>query len=283
MSTLFPHPVLHEDTLDYDDPKAYSTVFRRKNKTTLEVEHTLKRNTLVASLIERKEASFYCTVSIGKTAFRKTASVSVTTHKGEDFTARQEIEYPVLQDRYEVFVVAGILNHKTKHVLWEKATGVDDFHKPDESTAISFSKGAMLACSNWRRFYPMDALFRIRSDSSIASGAFHAEMSYQQPAMRITIRMENKLYDLVESNSQGPDRAHVLCASLVSALQELEEKYRRCNEGSDPDSRDTDRTDLEAAEGLKQFLISQKIPTWEDDTFNAVEAASKFKPAPLDE
>ncbi len=280
MSTLFPHPVLHQDTLDYSDPKAYQATFKRMGKTTLVVEHTLRRDTLIASLIEQEKASFYCTVSIGGTAFRKTEPAPASIRDGS-ITAHQEIEHPAFVNRYDVFASAGVLNHEAKRMPWEKATGIDAFYK-DETSDLEFSAGAMLACSGWRHFYPMDALFRIKSNSDLNTGVFQAEPSYQ-PTIRITIQMNNKLYDEVEGNSQGTVRSHVLCASLIPVLKELEEKYKRCSEKSDTESLDTDRADLEAAEGLKRFLISKEIPTWEDEAFNAVEAASKFKPAMLDD
>ena len=281
MSTLFPHPVLHDKTLDYRDPKAYEATFQRKTKTILEVRHTLKRNTLVASLIEREEASFYCTVSVGGTAYRRTETIAANIRE-DRITATQEIKIPAFRDRPEVFVMAGVLNQDAKPVSWEEAIDMDDFHKSESSVTLGFPGHAMLACSGWRRFYPMDALFRTKLDSQIDEGIFQAETCYQ-PTIRITITMGRKLFREVNDYPRGAARAHVLCASLIPALKELEERYRRCSGGNGADADDIDQTVLEAAEGLKQYLISKKIPTWEDEEFNAVEAASKFKPAMPDD
>ena len=281
MSTLFPHPVLHEKTLDYRDPEAYKATFQRKNSgTVLEVRHTLKKGTLIASLIEQKEASFYCTVSVGGTAFRRTEKAAADI-QDDRITADQEIELPAFKNHLEMFAMAGVLNHDAKQVSWEKVTGMDNFYKSENSASLYFSDHAMLACSGWRRFYSMNALFQIKSDSDIGPGVFQAETCYQ-PTIRITISMDHKLFDEVQTNPSGSVRAHVLCASLVSTLKELKEKHEKYSEGNGANVDDTDVTDLEAAEGLKQFLISKQIPTWEDENFNAVEAASKFKPAMLD-
>ena len=278
MSTIFPHPVLHSHTLDYSDPKAYQATFRRKDKIILEVQHTLARDTLVASLIEKKDASFYCTVSVRGTAFRRTKSTVDVNVQDDRVTACQEIELPAFKNRPEVFAFAGIFNHNAQMIPWREAKGVDNFHKPEDWADINFPSHSILAYSGWIRFFPMDALFQIKSDPNITQGVFTAETSYN-PTIRITISMHNKLFDEVESNPNSSVRAHVLCASLIPTLKELQGKYEKFCDGGDPD--ETESTDLEAAEGLKQYLISEKIPTWEDEGFDPVEAASRFKPAML--
>ena len=282
MSTLFPHPVLHTDTLDYCDPDAYSASFERisqsgESETVLQVQHRLKKDTLIATLIEQGEASFYCTVAVDRTPFRCTEEAIEVEIQQDSITARQEITLPAFKSHPDMFAMAGIRNHGAKQIPVEEAKGIDDFYKSEELAALNFSEHAMLACSNWRHIYHVGTLFRIQVDEDMTGGTFRAEACYQP--LRITISMSRTLFGAVESNNEAI-RAHVLCASLVPMLKELREKHRKCNEGGDVDTVDV--TDLEAAEGLKNYFKSQKIPTWEDSEFNPVKAASQFKPAVLD-
>lgn len=283
MSTLFPHPVLHADTLDYCDPDAYNASFERRIKsgepeTILRVQHRLQRNTLIATLIERGEAFFYCTVAVDRTPLRRTEEAVDVEIQKDSITARQEIALPAFKSHPDMYTMAGIRKHGAIQIPVEEAKDLDDFYKSGELTTLNFSDHAMLACSNWQHLYHVGTLFRIQIDKGMDGGTFRAETCYRP--LRITISMGETLYRAVENNNEAI-RSHVLCASLVLMLKELQEKYRRCNEGNDAEG--VDKVDLAEAEGLRNYFDSElKILTWEDPEFNPVEAASRFKPVVMD-
>ena len=272
MSTVFPHPVLHQDSMDYDDPLAYSAEFSRSSKVAIEVEHRLKKNTLVASLVEQGKASFFCTVAAGGTVYRRTEKVENIDLKDELITARQKIELPTFRNRPEIFANAGVFNHAKIKICWSEAAGVDEFHRDEY---LGFSDYALLAHKGWVRFFPMDALFQIKSEKNMPMGEFRSHTSFANSAIRIFITMAPKLFDEVVSDRDSPARSHILCAAMIIALKELRQIWEKNENGS---REDEDGIHLEAAEGLKQYLEKNGIPTWEAEDFDPAESASKFKP-----
>ena len=282
MSTLFPHPVLHRHTMDYRDSDAYEVTFARnrqpgKAAAVVTVEHRLKKNTLLATLVERGDAAFYCTVAVDRTAYRLTEEATEVSTQDYAIVARQEIAIPAFRNYPDIFTVAGIHGLGEQQVSMADAVDLDDFYKSDAST-LELPKHGMLATSGWRQLTCEGALFRTVVDDRIKKGGFKAETCYQP--LRITVRMNRELFDEMEKRNEVV-RAQVLCASLSIMLKELHEKYKNCEDGKE-DSHD-DASDLEVAGRLKKYLRANGIPTWEDDDFNPTEAASMYKPALLDD
>ncbi len=280
MNLLYPHPVLHKATLDYHDPGMYRVGFEKKNiegTTFIQIEHELDNGkSLISSLMEKNEAVFYSTVSVGNSCYRRTEKIG-GVKEGGNIVAKQCLEIPNFKDVREIFVCTGVAMSKGKSIKWKNAKGVVEFHKTEK---LIFRDHALLAFEGWKRFYPSGALFRIKSDSDMEEGAFRAEANYGGEVLQIVVTMAPKLFDEVESNKNGTARAHVLCASLIPTLMELQQIQTKISNGEEHDS--TEENKLKKAKGLQAYFESQQIPIWGEEDFNAVEAASRYKPARWD-
>ena len=301
MSVIFPFPALHPETLDYTDPQGYrSEVQRASNKIT--VHHSIDRNNLVYRLIHEKMAVFCATVSVRGSIYRRTEDVPLdrAVDSQGDIFCRQVIEIPEFKDDLQIFINCGVAtcreikmeqgqeecfefrspdsSQNSPVVLLHKDTGLSDFFLDSE---IRFPENSLIAYSGWNRFFSLDSLFTIVSDPKIIRyGEFSAHITYANQ-LKIYIDMAPSLYDEINGNRNSPARGHVICAGLVKALEELHSAYLRTEEQGEG-ANDTDRQLLEQAEGLKHYLESRSppIPTWEDENFNAVYAASSYRPAP---
>ena len=276
MSIVYPHPMLHGETLDYVDPQAYKAEFRKPNEALVEVTHVLKSPSLVAELVESGKAVFCCTVSVGGTSYRRTEKMEGGKAWGGQVCVVQRLEIPKFGQSHEVFANAGVVLLEEVALDWKEDYGLDSFHKVQK---LSFQAHALLATSGWKRFYQSGALFRIEMDKDMEGRAFRADVSYE-PALRINIKMASELYDEVEAGEEGAARAHVVCASLAMLLEKLHVLYQKQSDGDNLDETETAK--LEKAEGLSQYLKSKGIPTWDDQNFNPVEAASMYKPVVAD-
>lgn len=279
MSIVYPHPMLHGETLDYVDPQAYKAEFRKPNENLVEVTHILKVPSLVAELVENGKAAFCCTVSVGGTSYRRTEMMSGGTAWGEKISVEQKLEIPEFGRSHEVFANAGVVLLKEVVLDWKEDYGLDDFHKGQK---LHFQDYALLATSGWKRFYPSGALFRIEESKDMEGRTFRADVSYE-PVLRVTIKMTSKLFDEVDADKEGTARAHVVCASLAVLLEQLHALYQKQSvQGEQGELDETESTNLEKAEGLMQYLKFKGIPTWDDQNFNPVEAASCYKPVVAD-
>lgn len=276
MSIVYPFPVLHENTLDYDDPKAYSSELRRDGKTKVVIDHRLKRDTLVGSLILQGKAAFYSTVSVRGTTFRSTQTVDQTDVKPiqDLLEAEQKVQIPEFPWSPEVFASSGVVLLEDEEVSTQSESDLMDFFR--DGSTIRFPAQAKLAFKEWVRFFSMGALFQIESEESIKDGAFSVQVS-RSNRLQILIRLPHALYDEVNANREGGARRHILCAALTQAFQELYQAQLVVNDTSNIfDSKEEAEQFLELAEGLKQHLEDRKIPTWDDDGFNPAYSASLY-------
>ena len=272
MSIMYPHPVLYDGTLDYDADADYHADVS-KSREVIEVKHVLSRGSLVAALVESGKAKFFCTVSVRGTVFRRTESTAGNV-VGNSISGQQRVEIPEFKFRREIFVHTGVCLLESEDVAWEDASGVTEFHK---APRLSFSGRAFLALSGWKRFFPQDALFHIKSVQEMAEGHFEARTN-QGESLRIVVSVAPRTYQTVVHERDSTVRSHVLCAALAQTLAELKQAYKNVS-GGDSDTGPEDQQFLESAEGLKAFLRAKKIRTWEDEDFSPVLAASQYKPA----
>lgn len=272
MSIVYPFPVLHESTLDYKDPSAYTSELRREGKIKVVIGHRLKRDTLVGSLVLSEKAAFYCTVSVRGTTFRSTQIVDHTTVESihDMLEAQQVVKIPEYPWSPEVFASSGVVLLEDHEVSTQAQTDLMDFF--NEESTVQFPAQAKIAFKEWVRFFSMGALFQIQSEDSIEDGAFAVEIT-RINRLQIFIKLPHALCDEVTANREGAARRHILCASLTQAFQELLQAQQIINEGGVLDREEAEQF-LELAEGLKQYLEGKEIPTWEDDNFNPAYSAS---------
>lgn len=273
MSIIYPFPVLYRETLDYEDPGAYSAELRREGRTKVAVDHRLKADTLVGSLVRAEQAKFYCTVSVRGTAFRRTETVPFPETVAENgaLVAQQRVEIPAFPWAPEVFASAGVVLLEEQDIPGAEAPGVSGFFR--DGGPLRFPPHSRIAFGGWLRFFSMSALFHIQSDPDIEEGAFKTEVNRGE-RLQVSITMHPKLFDEIETNRESRTRAHILCAALTQAFQELHQAWQATQaDGLLQDEADT--RFLELAEGLGDFLRSKGIPTWEDDSFNPSLSASR--------
>lgn len=272
MSIMYPHPVLYEGSLDYGESADYRADVSKSHEV-IEVRHVLSRGSLVATLVESGKAEFFCTVSVGGTVFRRTESATGNI-VGNSISGHQRIEMPEFKFRREVFVHTGVCLLEKEDVAWEDALGVTEFH---EAPQLRFSDCAFLALSGWKRFFPQDALFHIESVQEMKEGHFDARTN-QGESLRILVKTAPRTFQIVVHERDSTVRSHVLCAALAQTLAELKQAYKNVSSG-EADTGPEDQQFLELAGGLKAFLRAKKIPTWEDEGFSPILAASQYKPA----
>lgn len=275
MSIVYPFPVLHENTLDYRDAKAYSAELHRYGNTEVVIKHSLMRDTLVGSLVLQGRAAFYSTVSVRGTTFRCTQTVNQAEVKSiqDMLEAEQVVSIPEFPWSPEVFASSGAVLLESEEVSTQTECDLAEFFRDD--TAIKFPAQARLAFKDWVRFFSMGALFQINSDSSIENGAFSVEPA-RSSRLQITISLSPTLYDdVVGMNRDSSVRRHILCAALSQVFQELWQKQQVVDQESNLfDGKEEAKQLLELAEGLRQYLENRKIPTWEDPNFNPAYSAS---------
>ena len=273
MSTIYPHPVLHPDTLDYKDVGAYEYIPRRDGQTII-VEHILRESALVGMLAREGKATFYATVSVLGTIFRRTKTIVGESDNLGKITASQKIKlYPFIGSP-QIHVQAGVVAHEEVEVDWATAAegGLEDFHKAEK---IKFPSYALLADGGWQSFYPANALFKLQSDPDYKEGTFKVDIDRLSDTLKIIISLGPKLFDAVEAGDEVA-RSQVLCAALAKALADIKRVYNKKGERDE-----TDVQLLEKAESLAIYLNRQGIPAWGSDGFDPVLSASLYKPVPL--
>lgn len=279
---VYPFPVLQQETLDYDIAEGYKVNLAR-NGFMVSIEHVLQTNTLVAEMIHKKLATFYGTVSVRGTSFRRTETVMIEhiqDNGAGELVATQKIQIPDFKRDLDVFASTGVYLMKEQNVPVKQALGVSEFLRPPEIGELNFPLHSMIAFSGWKRFFSMSALFIIRSDNAIELGAFKVNVS-RTGHLKITITLHPELFDEVEANHDSKARAHILCTALATALQEIYQAHLRVTSTHEPDDYDTQF--LELAEGLSIFLESNGIPTWENEDFDPAFSASLLYKASLEE
>ncbi len=273
MSIVYPFPTLHADTLDYDKSGSYAPELERADTTIIQITHKLATDNLVASLITKQSACFFATVCIRGTIFRKTERVSSNGITENDLiVVKQQIKIPSLKNTDGVFVRPGVVLNEDCDINNAEAIGVSNFHK--QNASIHFPAFSIIAFTYWRNFFSMGTLFTIRSDEQMDKnheGSIRVEINYVT-AIKINIKMSRKMFDEVERDKKGAIRSHILCTALTLALKELRHYYVQIEDYE---------TELEKAVGLKIYLQSKKLPTWEDDNFDAAYVSSKLYPALL--
>ena len=278
MSLIYPFPVLHPESLDYENPNAYTAEMKRVDATSIHIAHEIKRDNLVSDLLEQDAAAFFVTVAVSGTVYRKTETAQKFEPHTDKIRAKQDIIIPAFRNNPTVSANCGIVALRDVKLDSDRVRGITEFFRDEKS--FTFPAHSVLAYRGWRRFFGLNALFRIINDQEIKNnGEFKCEL-YTSDSFRIDIRMGRMLYDAVERDKNGKERAHVLCSALTWVLQDLWKAHKQLLE-ENPD--EVDNHMLEQAQDLKRYLINKDIPTWEDDDFNAVYAASKCYPAIVEE
>lgn len=282
MSSIFPFPVLHNESLDYEDPQAYlAEPSRRKNE--IIVKHKLKNNNLVADMVLQQDATFFTMVAVRGTIFRKTYTLenmfnNPNTEQSQEIKSQQNMTIPNFRNKPDVFVNCGVVMSKETDRDAQQAKGVSKFFH--DTGKIVFPQHAIIAFSGWTRFFSMGSLFRIVV-AKYDAGLFNVELDYSN-TFRIVIRVGNKLYENIVNNRTGPTRNHVLCVALTVAFTELKQSNDQL-ENNTEDSNELEEKKLELAEGLKLYLQSKGILSWEDAEFNPAYAASIIYSAMVDD
>ena len=280
MSLIYPFPVLHPESLDYENPDGYAAKMVRTGATGIEIEHEINRDNLVGELVEKGLAAFFVTVAVKGTIYRETEiAQKPDIHPGQEkFKAKQTLAIPAFRNNPTVWANCGIIALEDTTLGIDAAKGLTEFYKDEKK--FTFPAHSVLAYWGWKRFFGLNALFTIINDSAIGdNGEFKCEIE-ASVSFRINIRMGRRLYDAVERDKNGKERAHVLCSALTQAFVELAEKHRLLEDN--PEEEQDDNM-LEQAQDLKKYLINEGISTWENNDFNAAYAASKCYPAIVDE
>lgn len=271
MNIIYPFPVLHPDTLDYNNPeKLYSVEFTKNDRGVVTIEHKLQKGNLVASLVEGGKAVFYGTVCARGTIFRNTCYAKSQDVQTLDNTCRTKIEMVIPSFSWGPRIIAcgGVSLTSEMTVSQSDALQVSSF-LTDNCSQFHFKKNSMIAFSGWMELFSMLSLFRIHSSKDLEPGEFTAS-TYSANHLRINITMHPKLFDEVEQNMKGSARAHVLCTALANTLKEIHTAYKK----PDGELEANEEQLIEEAESLQGFLIRNDIPTWEDNDFNAALTAS---------
>lgn len=275
MSIVYPFPVLHEHTMDYKDPSAYSTEMRRSGRAKILIDHCLSRNTLVGSLVLQGKAAFYGSVSIRGTSFRCTRLASNEGFEaGQEMLAvQQAITIPEYPWSPEVFACSGVVSLDSISVKSSEHSDLGDFFM--DSDDIDFPAHAKIAFKDWVRFFSLGALFHLYSEKNMADGTFFVDMA-KNDRLQISIRLPQDLFDKIIAHERSGVRRHVLCSALTQGFQELMSAQQLVNETEDSGGNEEAEQLLELAEGLKKYLEENDIPTWEEESFNPSGAASSL-------
>lgn len=273
MSIVYPFPTLHEHTLDYKNPDAYTAVFRRDDDTMVSVNHCLFHDSLIGSLVAEERATFFCTLSIRGTAIRSTDVVNSSDIKliHSNLEVRQTVEIPKFPWSPELFATSGVM--LLEELLVSDLAGTDLIEFFHDRGTISFPAYAKVAFKDWVRFYSMGTLFTIRSDVSIPKGAFKVDV-LSSSTLEIYITLHPMDREVVCADRNGSTRKHVLCSALTQAFQEILQFQKIADEPDSTEGKDEALQFLELTESLQRFLEARCIPTWVEDDFNPALSAS---------
>lgn len=272
MNIIYPFPVLHPESLDYDCPEEiFSVEFSKSDKGTVTIEYKLKQESLVGSLVKNGTAVFFGTVCARGTIFRATRSIDAQAVNLADelLLAKQVISLPNFSWKPRVIACGGV------SLTTEKSVNLNDFSEvssfiTDIRKEYDFKRNSMIAFSGWMELFSLLSLFRIHSKKEINPGEFLVSTSSANQ-LQINISMHPKLFEEVDNYKHGSARAHVLCTALTSTLKEIHAAYIKPT----GEAEQGDEQLIEEAEILQEFLIRNNIPTWEDNEFNAASTASK--------
>lgn len=262
------------DNQHFDNPEGYDvSMFYSGDKVT--IDHLLKKNTLAGMLANNRSAVFYGSVSVRGTVYRKTEIIrhEETFDTNPDsgagnVIATQEIQIPGFKWRPEVASSAGVCLMKTESVPVEKARDISKHLSDKKKGTLLLPKYSRIAFSGWKRFFSISDKLCICTNTEIEKNVVKITTSLDE-RFQITLSLHKELYIKV-AGSRKNTRAQIICTALATALKKLRRTYLNAN--STHSEEDAGSFSLE--EGLCEFLVSNKIPTWKEDNFDPSHAAT---------
>ena len=268
MTTIYPTPVMHENSLDYMKPDSYMAEVTRESSMKLTTIHLLDKNNLVAEYILANTAFFFTTVVVNRVFYRKTFMADFNQHNEQDakLVVRQVIELPNFSCNPSIFIHPGVANYNTsRSKTWNENTGIENI-SDSENYKFVFPSYCLLASGGWFKHHDLQALFKICPNDEITNGQFMTAIFEDHNQLQIKITMHSQMADAISADKDSRSRAQVVCTALTQALQELKTKY-------DINPKDAI---FEKTSDLQQWLLSETDSSWEDNNFNPSLVSSKL-------
>lgn len=249
-------PLLSEDgsRLDWLDASYEPKIERKGAETKVTVEHVLKGATVLADAVRRGEAVWQTEVRCPRLLHSE--------HFASDDT-RQVVEWrPEEVDWENVYLLSGMVS--AGMALAPSSELADGLWSP--SADIEVPAGAMLARANVRRLKPLiQSLLVFRRDDELDDGQMSIieDTTSDDPCFVVRISA-----DIFAESLWNRDRR---VAALIGAFAAM----------SRPDSRmhiGNELADHPIAKELRARLLEADSPTWEEEEFDCVSAATLIEP-----
>lgn len=263
--SAFPFPVLSETSLCYVDGVSYEAhIHRRDEEDDITVEHRLRGDSLVAALVNEKRAKFACDVSVPLTMCRR---IYPLDGDGE-VVAMQRI--PCNKGEF-----SGIPRLRPIVVCAERIppTLVRDFHGLDAFYSeghVQFPDGAIVADAGWKKFGGHSGLFWIECSSDVPPGTVRVTESTSD-GFYFVVSVHPEDYALMQTPGERENECRgVMINALTDAMSELRNGDLR-----------HEWRDHQSLQALYRDLEAHGVPTWEDDDFRPIYAATTLRPYAL--
>lgn len=273
-SLITEHPLLHKNSLDYEEPDAYEAEveFSQEGRSKAEVSHRLSPGNLVYELVRDGKAVFACLESMPGLLHRKLHRAPSREHIEASPT---QICY---QQRVEIFQQSEITKHKRKFHLYpvvvlkkklmltpggrrlqketigkvdvldaQDTAGVYGLSGLRKNSPASFPTGAVLAFDKWFVSNNAGQLFSRKLDEQMPRGAFSVGVTEVDDSFKITIGANKEVVNLLDKGD-NPDRRHVLCAALVQVFADQAATVREDGQDDDNDESPNYSLFIEAIE-----------------------------------
>ena len=265
--SAFPFPVLSESSLCYVEGVSYEASIERKDeKDDITVEHRLRGDSLVATLINEKRAKFACVVSAPLTMHRKVHPLETDSQGNAWATQRISCNEGELSGipRLRPIVVC---TENIPPVLVRASHGLDRVFYSGEH--VEFPDGTIIADAGWMKFGGHRGLFQVECDANLPNGTVKVTESMTD-GFYFVVSVHPEMYAIMQDERENSECKNIMIGALTDALSALQNGDLR-----------EEWQDHQTLQALHRDLVAHGLVTWEDKDFRPLLAASTIRPFAL--
>ena len=257
-------PILAKDRLDYVWGSYETKIEASQDKTKIIVHHEVSGQNLVQQLLKENRLAFAVEVSSPYATFRKLNWIAseCQTKKIQEVSWDTEDIVPPIYIRPLVIALMKdnlVINLSDQH-------GV---HKIWHGKQVNLLNGTILAKDDfWRTSSLFQSILHLVKDENMAPNTYRVEISNSE-GFYFMVRLNSDFFTRM-SNPSGAEhqRDSILTACLARGFELILHEYGDNEEWkSHPSLR-----------ALHNKLITEDLPTWEDENFHTDEVACKLCP-----
>ena len=257
-------PILASDRLDYVGSAYAVAVARASEGTGMSVRHRICGRNLVASLLERQQATFAVEVSSPYATYREIQRVGETGLL-EAIQAVTWDSRDIVPPVYLRPLVIATVDEPSTIVL----NGEHGVHEVWQGVTVDLAPGAILGADQfWRAASTWQSLLRLVSNDALPQGAYQVKTNTGD-GFHFRVEMHPELFETMVS--PGDSYRHcqsILTGCLSRGLELVKQEYGGTGERW---------REYPVLRALHDKLDKQGLGTWDDDKFRPDLVATRLK------